>query len=119
MAVEHDPTCHIDIDAAIQECNRREQEWIQGMHQAWQNERRAEEQMQLDELEEDQRLSIADRNLHQRMMRLDELANNMSASQIDQYQAQVAAHAEQIEMDREMAAALLQNIEPREIMKFN
>ena len=31
VAVEHDPTCHIDIDAAIQECNRREQEWIQGM----------------------------------------------------------------------------------------
>ena len=115
----HDPPHHIDIDAAIQEHNRREREWIRGMHQVWQNERQAEEQMQLDELEEEQWISIADRNLHQRMMRLDELANNMSASQINQYQAQVAAHAEQIEMDREMAAALLQNIEPREIMKFN
>ena len=102
----HDPPRHIDIDAAIQERNRREQEWIQRMHQMWQNERRAEEQMQLDEQEELQRISIADRNLQERMRRLDQLANNMSSTRVDQYQAQVAAQREQIQMDREMAAAL-------------
>ena len=72
----------------------------------WRNEHHAEEQMQLDEQEELQHLFIEDRNLHQRMMRLDELANNMSSSQVDQYQAQVVTWAEQIQADREMAAAL-------------
>ena len=59
----YDPPWHIDIQAALQECNRWEQEWVQRMHQMWQNERHAEEQMQMDELKEQQRLSIADCNL--------------------------------------------------------
>jgi hypothetical protein len=102
----HDPPRHIDIQAALQEWNRREQEWIQRMDQMWRNERHAEEQVELDEQEELQRISIEDRNLHEKMMRLDELANNMSRTQINEYQAQVAAQAEQIQTDREMAAAL-------------
>ena len=72
----------------------------------WRNEQHAEEQVELDELEELQRISIEDRNLHKKMMRLDELANNMSRTQINEYRAQVAAQAEQIQTDREMAAAL-------------
>jgi hypothetical protein len=76
------------------------------MHQMWQNERHAEDQMQLDELEEQQCISIADCNLQQRMMRLDQLANNMSSTQVDVYGAQLAAQKEQVQTDREIAAAL-------------
>jgi hypothetical protein len=109
LAVEplyHDPPRHIDIEAALQERNQREDEWIRRTYEMWRNEQRADEQMQLDELEEQQHISIEDRNLQQRMMRLKQLANHMSSSQIDQYQAQVTAQAEQIQMDREMAAVL-------------
>jgi hypothetical protein len=34
----HDPLRHIDIEAALQEHNGHEQEWIQRMHQMWRNE---------------------------------------------------------------------------------
>ena len=60
----------------------------------------------MDEQEEEQQIGIADHDLQWQMMMLDQLANNMSASQVNQYQAQVAAQADKIEMDREMAAAL-------------
>jgi hypothetical protein len=90
VAVEpiyHDPPRHIDIQAALQERNRREQEWIQQVHAMWRNERLAEDQVQLDELEELQRISIEERNLQQRIIRLDQLGNNMSRDQIDEYHA--------------------------------
>ena len=48
----HDPPRHIDIQAALQERNRREQEWIQQVHIMWRNERLAEDQVQMDEQEE-------------------------------------------------------------------
>lgn len=102
----HDPPRHIDIEAALQERNRNEQTWIRRVHEMWRNEQRAEDQMQLDEQEELQRISIEDRHLHQRMMRLDQLANHMSSTQVDQYRAQVVTRAEQIQADRDMAAAL-------------
>jgi hypothetical protein len=109
LAVEplyHDLPRHIDIQAALQERNQREQEWIQRVHAMWRNERLAEDQVQLDELEELQRISIEERNLQQRIIQLDQLGNNMSRDQIDEYHAQVAAQEEQIQTDREMAAAL-------------
>jgi hypothetical protein len=109
VAVEpiyHDPPRHIDIQAALQERNRREQEWIQRVHNMWRNERLAEDQMQLDEQEELQRISIEERNLQERIIRLERLENNMSRDQVDEYRAQVAAQEEQIQTDREMAAAL-------------
>ena len=90
LAVEpfyHDPPRHIDIQAAIQERNRREQEWIQRMHEMWRNEHRAEEQMQLDEQEELQHISIADQIFQGRMRRLDEVENHMSGTQVEQYRA--------------------------------
>jgi len=48
----HDPPRHIDIQAALQEQNRREQEWIQQVHNMWRNEQLAEDQVQMDEQEE-------------------------------------------------------------------
>ena len=65
----------------------------------------------MDEQEEQQRISIEDRILQERMRRLDELANNMSSSRIDEYHAQVAAQGEQIQRDREMAATLAADYE--------
>jgi len=100
----HDPPRHIDIQAALQERNRREQEWIQQVHIMWRNEWLAEDQVQMDEQEELQQISIEDRNLHRRMMRLEQLGNNMSRDQIEEYRAQLDAQRDQIEMDRAMAA---------------
>jgi hypothetical protein len=102
----HDLPRHINIQAALQEQNRREQEWIQRVHAMWRNERLAEDQMQLDEQEELQRISIEERNLQQSIIQLEQLGNNMTREQIDSCRAEVAAQEKQIQTNREMAAAL-------------
>jgi hypothetical protein len=53
----------------------------------WRNERLAEDQMQFDEQEELQRISIEERNLQGRIIQLEQLENNMSRDQVDEYRA--------------------------------
>ena len=67
---------------------RRDERWIQQMHNVWRNEQRAQQQLQQDEEREQHQRWIEDRALVQRQLRLEEITNNTSRQHFELYQAQ-------------------------------
>ena len=86
----------IDIQAALEARRRQDQELIQHVHNMWRQQRRADELQQQDELEAENRRIREDRDLLERMLRLEEIENNLMADRLRDYEAQIAAQAEQL-----------------------
>ena len=57
------------------------------MHDAWRNEQQAQQQLQQDEEEEERNRSYKEREIIQRQLRLEEVANNMSRQDLADYEA--------------------------------
>ena len=72
----------------MEEARRRDERWMQQMCAALRNEQKAQQQLQRDEEEEEHQRWDQDRELLQRQLRLEEIANNTSRQDIGRYQAQ-------------------------------
>ena len=72
------PQQHIDFQAAMEEAPRRDERWMQQMRNAWTNEQLAQEEVQQDEGEEERRRWDVQRDLLERQLRLENIANNTS-----------------------------------------
>ena len=57
---------------------RRDERWMQQMHNAWRNERLAQEQVQQDEEEEEHQRWDEQKILLQRQLKLEDITNNIS-----------------------------------------
>ena len=77
----------------MDEAQRRDDRWIQQMHNAWRNERLAQEQVQQDEEEEERQRWDEQRGLLQRQLRSENITNNMSGQNVQDYQAQIFNNA--------------------------
>ena len=77
----------------MEEARRRDERWIQQMHNVWRNEQRAQQQLQQDEEQEQHQRWIEDRALVQRELRLEDITNITSRQHFELYQAQNIAHS--------------------------
>ena len=90
LAVEHaalpslqpvnNPHYHINVEAVMEEARRKDERWMQQMHNIWRNEQRAQQQLQQDEEQEQHQRWIEDRALVQRKIRLENITNNTPES---------------------------------------
>ena len=81
------PPQHINIQAIREAARQRDERWMQHMHNAWRDEQQAQQQLQQDEEEEERNRSYEEREIIQRQLRLEEVANNMSRQDLADYEA--------------------------------
>ena len=60
------------------------------MHDAWRNEQQAQQQLQQDEEEEERNRLYEEREIIQRQLRLEEVANNVSRQDLVDYEASIS-----------------------------
>ena len=72
------PPPQINIQAARDAAQERDERWMQQIRNGWRNEQQAQQQLQQDEEEEEHRRWDEERELIRRQQRLEEVANNMS-----------------------------------------
>src|SRR5271154_6043669 len=81
----------MDIQNIREAAERRDQRWMQQMHDAWRREQLAQQQLQQDEEVEEQQRLLEHRQLFQRQRYLEETANYRSRQDLEMYQTENVA----------------------------
>ena len=81
------PPVHIDIQAAMDAAQQRDERWMQQMHNTQRNEQQAQQQLQQDEEEEEHCRWQQERELIRRQQRSEEVANNTSQQDLTIHEA--------------------------------